>query len=150
MSAVGLVSIDLRDGEFIVQSSSKTKAGFWITNGFLERLPESVTDEGLGDCILRAAAASAIGVENPEPRQPLPSLTKLLDEVGVKSYGRYMVGTKAVRAQILDDGIVRVTPYRNGGSKEGFRPIDDAAEDLTSPPAETVAKAVRAAFQRAE
>jgi hypothetical protein len=149
MTPTGLVSIDLREQEFIVQSSSKAKLGFWIANGFLERMSEQVPDDVLGECVARAAAESEIGVENSSPGVPLPALTKLLAEVGAKSYGRYMVDTKAVRAQFFDDGTVTVTPFRNAGSKEGFLPIVESAEDVQAPQVEALGKAVRAAFERA-
>jgi hypothetical protein len=148
MTPTGLVTVDLRQQEFIVQSSSKAKLGFWIANGFLERLSEEVSDDVLGDCVARAAAESVIGVENPEPRVPLPALTKLLAEVGVKSYGRYMVGTRSVRVEYFDDGTVILTPFRNAGSKEGFVPIVEAEESLQAPQVEALGKAVRAAFER--
>lgn len=145
-----LVSVDLRKGEYIVQSYSLCKAGYFIGNVKFERLAETVSDGELGEAVLRAKERSVKGVPNPAPREPLPSLVHLLEELGVRTYAQYVKGTKDVGVEFFSGGIVDIAPHRNAGGKDGFVPIADARGTWNNPDAEELGKAVRAGLEVAE
>lgn len=145
-----VVSVDLRNGEYIVSSYSRCVAGYRIGNVGFDRLLLTVSDAALGEAVLRAKSLHREGVPNPEPRKPLPAQVHKLKELGLRTEAQYMKGTKATMVEFFDDGNVDIAPHRNAGGKEGFRPIADARGTWQNPDASTLGAAVRGGLERAE
>lgn len=79
----------------------------------------------------------------PTPFQPI------LDELGLSSFSQYMKGTRSVGAN-ADGGQITLTPYRNGGPRNGFVPISDSAAVVDGASDEAVGDAVLRALERCE
>jgi hypothetical protein len=140
--------VDLRKGQYVLSSLSQTSDGFSIANGAYEVLDESVTDGELGAAVARMLDASRTGVPTPDLRSGPSAFAPVLAHLGVRSYGAFMKGTRHVGLEQTDAGTV-VTPYRNGGAREGFVGIAEAAVQLTRPAMDELGRAVRAALDRA-
>src|SRR5438445_5020388 len=89
-----MVSIDERGGELFVASYSKTVPGFWVMNGWLQRLEDGTPDEVIGAVVEEGLDGSETGVEAPS-RDANPA-APLLQMLGLRSYGAYMRGTRSV------------------------------------------------------
>jgi hypothetical protein len=127
-----LASVDLRQGEYIVSTYSKTPAGFWVLDGTPARVPQESSADELGTVIRNALGQSREGVDGPgrdgEPAQPL------LDLLGLPDYSTYAKGTRSVEVYVEPSGeaeAVEITPKRNEGSRRGFTPIDDEMRAFT-------------------
>jgi hypothetical protein len=126
-----LANIDLRQGEYIVDSYSQTEAGFWIALGAPVRLPDSASAGELGRVIRSALDQSRQSV--PTPPRDADTAKPLLDMSGLPDYATYAKGTRSVgvRATTTDDGeSIKVTPKRNEGARGGFTPITDQMREF--------------------
>jgi hypothetical protein len=142
-----LVNVDLRRGEHIVWSSSRTVSDMWIMNGWFRRLPASAEVDELGSVVGQGLDASREAVAQPPLRDaPLP-FQPVLDDLRVPSYGKYLNGTRSVLVQ-RDDGTVSITSYRNAGARGGFVPIEGTEIRLEKPDAAAVGSAVLDALAR--
>jgi hypothetical protein len=127
-----LASVDLRQGEYIISTYSKTSAGFWVLDGTPARMPQESPADELGTTIRNALDQSREGLDNPgrdgKPGQPL------LDLLGLLDYATYAKGTRSVEVYVepsSEGEAVEVTPQRNEGSQDGFTPIDDEMREFT-------------------
>lgn len=117
-------SVDLRQGEYIVSTYSKTTAGFWVLDGTPSRMPQDAAPHELGAAIRTALGKSREGLQAPG-RDDTPS-KPLLDLLGLPDYATYAKGTRSVgvRLESSDEGeTVELTPRRNEGARRGFTPI---------------------------
>jgi hypothetical protein len=78
----------------------------------------------LGRAIEQALARSQEGVPTPPPDARIDK--PLLAAAGVRSWTTFMKLSKHVSV-VSDGSLLKVTPYRNLGSKEGFEPEPDIA-----------------------
>jgi hypothetical protein len=121
-----LASVDLRQGEYIVCTYSKTPAGFWVLNGTPARIPQGSSANELGAVIRTALNESRDSIDT--PGRDNASAQPLLDLLGLSDYATYAKGTRSVEVYVepSDEGeAVEVTPKRNEGSRRGFTPVDD-------------------------
>lgn len=145
-----LASVDLRQGEYIVCTYSKTSAGFWVLDGTPARVPQESPADELGAAIRNALSQSREGVDGPgrdgKPAQPL------LDLLGLPDYATYAKGTRSVEVYVepsSEGEAVEVTPQRNEGSQDGFTPIDDEMRAFTYDSPSQLGTEVIKAFDRA-
>ncbi len=113
----------LRDGKLYLHSSSLAAAGFWTaTPPWLVVDPADV--EGLSRAIDAALAGSRARVRTPD--RDTPVLAPLYELAGVKSWSRFVAGTRSVT--IEQAGAVRTfTPMRNAGARGGFEGLPELA-----------------------
>jgi hypothetical protein len=145
-----LANVDLRRGEYIVQSSSQTVAGFWISTGTPVRFSSTSSAMELGQAVVEALARSKQGVETP-PRDAKLS-QPLLDLVGVRDYAAYMKGTRSIdvdAAETPDGQQMKITPTRNEGARGGFTPIAGKAVTIIFASPGQLGEAIVRAFEDA-
>ena len=117
-----------RGNALYFQSSSKTTAGVWIATAPFFKIEIDVTSSAKGEAILQALHASQEGV--PHPTNWAGILTPLLELAGVKSWATFM--KNATYVGLKSDGTqLKLIPYRNLGSKDGFEPVPTEAVDLS-------------------
>jgi hypothetical protein len=144
-----LASVDLRRGEYLVSTYSKTIPGFWILDGTPTRLPQESSPSQLGEAIRAALDKSRQGVEGPgiegKPGQPL------LDLLGLPDYSTYAKGTRSVEVYLDSDReeTVEVTPNRNEGGNQGFTPIEEELRTFTYESPAHLGTEVIKAFEKA-
>lgn len=136
-----LVSVELRRSEFIVTSYTQTPPGFWQMNGHYSRVPSDVGPPLLGQSVSDALDASN-RLQLRDVDASADSFAPVLVALGLKTYGQYMKGTVSVSVEVGDDDVLRVTPMRNGGPREGFVEIVDSARVLNDHSAASVGAAV--------
>jgi hypothetical protein len=136
--------VDLRSGRLLVSSWDTTKGNYpaTIQGDWAEAADEPVTDEVIGTLVWSALAASRDGVPYPdfrndaEPARRRRAVHKL---AGVKSEAAYAAGTRAVSVTTDDEsGEMRITPYRNGGRRNGFTEMLDDVITIADPPGNAV------------
>lgn len=140
------VSVDLRQGQFIVASFSKTPPGFWVVNEHFAMVEETVGDETLGQQVLAALEASNQTLLDVPPKPTMP----VMAELGLRTYSQYVKGTLSVLVALEDD-VLEITPTRNEGPREGFAHLNEkrrVVANLRS--AEALGAAVREAMSQAE
>jgi hypothetical protein len=120
--------VDRRRSEYIVASYSLVPDGFWQMNGTYFRVPVSDDVAGLGRAVREALSTSNSG-SIVQARPDENPLKPLLTELGLRGYSQYMRGTRSVAITSDGEGIT-VTPYRNGGAREGFVPIAESGTRL--------------------
>jgi hypothetical protein len=145
-----MVGVDLRQGEYIVATYSKTPNGVWVLDGVPARLPQDSAADRLGAVIREALAQSRVGVDeltrDSQPSRPLLDLLQLPD------YATYAKGTRSVEvySEPSNDGeTVELTPMRNEGSRRGFTPIEDETQTFVYASTEQLGTAVISAFSKA-
>jgi hypothetical protein len=143
-----LAGVDLRQGEYIVSTYSRTAKGLWVLDGTPARLPQTSADDELGLAVDVALGASRGGLDDPtrdsEPARPL------LDLLGLADFASYAKGTRSVEVYRETDGdTVEVTPRRNSGGRTGFVPIDDEMVSFGYDSPKQLGAAVVNAFQKA-
>lgn len=140
-----LAAIYERKGTVFVTPSHRTKAGFWIDDDVVVALV-APTPEELGRAIEDALERSQPGVPTPAPNARIDN--PLLKAALVGSWGTFMKLSKHVSVS-SDGGVMRLTPYRNLGSKGGFEP--QASQPLQSRPSTPeLGEAVMAALSQTE
>jgi contact-dependent growth inhibition (CDI) system CdiI-like immunity protein len=113
----------LRANGYFVHSDSETTCGVWVAGHPYLKLPLDVSAETLSQSVRDALAASREGIEHPTDwdavEDPLPELG------GARSWNEFM--KKARYVSITEaNGEIRIVPYANRGSAEGFTPTEHA------------------------
>jgi hypothetical protein len=144
-----LASVERRKGEFIVTSYTQTPPGFWQMNGHFSRVPSDADARDLGQALLDALDAS-----NQIPLRDIDasndSFAPVLEELGLKNYAQYMKGAVSVSLEVDNDDVLKITPMRNGGAREGFIEIADEARVLVDRSAGSLGSAVELAMAQAD
>src|SRR3979490_2391530 len=89
-----LAGVDLRQGEYIVSTYSKTAKGLWVLDGTPARLPQDSPADQLGVAIRAALAQARVGVD--EPTRDSDPARPLLDLLQVPDFATYAKGTRSV------------------------------------------------------
>ncbi|MDB5677691.1 hypothetical protein [Sphingomonas bacterium] len=116
-----LAAIYERKGALFISASHQTKAGFWIDDEEVVTLIQPSAEE-LGGAVEAALARSTEGVPTPPPTARIER--PLLKAAGVGSWATFMNLSRHVGIS-SEHGVVKLTPYRNLGSKGGFEPDTD-------------------------
>jgi hypothetical protein len=116
-----LASIYERKDALFIAADHRTRAGFWIADELVVTLCNP-TPAALGNEVLMALGRSRDGVPTPPPSARIDK--PLLAAAGVGSWRTFMTLSKHVSVSI-NDGVLKVAPYRNLGSKGGFEPQPD-------------------------
>ncbi|HKX79240.1 MAG TPA: hypothetical protein VJM34_12040 [Novosphingobium sp.] len=109
-------------------TSHQAQAGFWVDDADIVTLQEAVPAE-VGKAVEGALARSREGVPTPPPSADLSA--PLLAAAGVASWNTFIKTAKYVGAR-QNGEVIKVTPYKNLGSKDGFDPMQDKATLLPS------------------
>lgn len=132
-----------RQGKHYVTASSKTRDGFWREEG-----PVDVVDVGdgaaLAEAVRSALQRSTHGIR--APKNFASCVNRVVEAAGLKRFSAFAKGTAHVSVH-ESDGRLRIIPFRNGGSREGYVGLEDQAVDIPSDSAE-VAAAIETAFTR--
>jgi len=145
-----LAGVDLRKGEYLVSTYSKTPKGLWVLDGTPTRLPQDSPAHQLGVVIREALARSRVGVD--EPTRDSDPAGPLLDLLQVSDFATYAKGTRSVEVYSEPSGdgeTVEVTPRRNEGGRRGFTPIEDEMQAFVYASPEQLGTAVVNAFTKA-
>jgi hypothetical protein len=122
-------ALDSRAGRIFVSSWSQTVGtyGAYVQGDWIEAVDETIDNLTLGGLVRSALAASRDGVPFPDFRKgPTPERQRLLKLAGVKSETQYARGMRTVSVGVDEPGPdVMITPYRNGGRREGFTEMLD-------------------------
>ena len=143
MRMTRLASVERRGAECIVSSP-----GFWKMNGHFARVLTDADVEDLGRALLDALGASN-RITLREVDGSDDSFAPVLAALGLKTYAQYMRAATSVSVDIGDDGILRITPMRNGGVREGFVEMTAEVRVLVEPSAESLGSAVERAMDLA-
>jgi CDI immunity protein len=139
------VSVDRRKAEFIVTSYTQTPPGFWQMNGHFSRVPCDAEATELGHAVLEALDASnRITLRDVDASSN--SFAPVLAELGLRNFAQYMKGAVSVSVKLGDDDILRITPMRNGGAREGFVYITDKVRVVEDRSVEALGIAVQDAM----
>lgn len=144
-----LVNVYLRQGEYIISTHSRTKAGFWVLDGTPSRMRQASAPSELGAAILTALEKCREGLEAPG-RDGTPS-RPLLDLLGLTDYVAFLKGTRSVEVYIDASGTqekVEITPQRNEGGRHGFTPVDEATSVFPYDSPEQLGNEVIEAFDK--
>jgi hypothetical protein len=114
-------------GRIFLHPDSKTTAGLWIGSKPISSLDPSDPVE-LGRAVLAALADSKERVPDPSIWENLS--TPLLKLAGAKSFSAFFRSARYVSIE-LQNGRVTFSPWRNLGSRHGYRPIN--GKDRTNP-----------------
>lgn len=136
----------VRRGHAYVTPESLTTDGFWVASPPFSKSDSDAPSAELANLLLNALEASRCGVPTP-PVSENP-FARVLELAGVRSFGTFMKGARAVRLS-SDGETVTLTPMRNAGAKGGFEFLE--AEVRTVPAeVESVYSAVQMALDAAE
>lgn len=127
------------DSEWVLTSMSRTRAGVWIANFVIHRVPGDCPEEELGGAGLASLEASALDV--PHPASWPEHHRRFRESLGVVNYDRFIAGCRLLAAHQVNSVVV-LTPHRNRGRDRGFEPL---ANKLTLPAADapTLGEAIR-------
>jgi hypothetical protein len=142
--------VDLRQGQYLVSTYSKTPMGVWVVDGLPAFLPDDATADQLGAAIRDALARCRDGI--PELTRDSKPAQPLLDFLGLPNYATYMKGTRlvGVYSKTTDDSeTIHVTPMRNEGARKGFTSIIEERQTFTYTSPEQLGAAVIKAFTKA-
>jgi hypothetical protein len=141
-SSIRMAGIYRRQGKDYVTASSRTRDGFWLEEG-----PVDVLDAGdsaaLAQAVRSALARSTHGIR--APKDWSSHVNRVVEAAGLKRYSAFAKETDLVTVE-EKDGLLRILPYRNGGSREGYLGQEDKAIDLPSGTS-GLAEAIETAFQ---
>lgn len=140
---VRMASIYRRNGKYYVTASSKTRDGFWLEEGPVDVL-DTPDFAALADSVHSALERSTFGIR--APKDWSSHVNRVVEAAGLKRFSAFAKGTAHVSVREAD-GRLRVTPYRNGGSREGYLGLEDEALDLPAGSLD-LASAIETAFQR--
>jgi hypothetical protein len=142
-SSIRMASIYRRNGKDYVTACSRTRDGFWLEEG-----PVDVLDAGdsaaLAQAVRSALARSTHGIRS--PKDCSSHVNRVVEAAGLKRYSAFARGTALVTVE-EKDGLLRMIPNRNGGSREGYLGEEDKAIDLPSGTS-GLAEAIERAFDR--
>jgi hypothetical protein len=122
----GWANVDLRSNVIYVQSYSGS--GLYIANGWIRVLALDVADAELGQAVFEALHNSGDSITAAaEGRER--ALAALLKAAGVRSYRKYVTGTRTVSVGVRpNSSSITFLPCPNGGPTgpdRGFHPIQD-------------------------
>lgn len=141
---VRMASIYRRQDKFYVTASSRTRDGFWLEEGPVDLL-DAMDPQGLNGAVRSALARSTEGIR--APKDWSRHVNRVVEAAGLKRYGAFAKGTAHVSVRQAD-GAMRVTPYRNGGSKEGYLGLEDQALEIAADDDPGLVQAIETAFER--
>jgi hypothetical protein len=141
------VGLFLRDGALFLQPYYRTTAGVLIGGEPVERLELPSTDQELGQALRTALDHTRQKVPHPTDWDKLPN--PLYEAAGVKSWPSFIKRTRS--CEVTDDGrILRITPMRNAGSRDGFQFLEDLSIELRSDASTMeIGRSIRMAMDRA-
>lgn len=139
--------VDLRRGQFITYSNSRTRDGLWVANGVFEAMAQTAGDLNRGEAVRRMLDASTEGVPTPDLRRGPSPFAPILASVGLRTFAGYSRGTRHVDVEQEDVRLV-VTPSRNGGAEEGYVGMSRQSVVLLGPEPEALGAAVRSAIAK--
>jgi hypothetical protein len=113
-------------GNVYIQASSKTTAGVWVASGPVYKVGKE-NEELLGIKVLEALQNSKLNVPHPTDFKGI--LVPLLSEVNVKSYNTFAKNALYIGVEKAQ-GLIKITPTENLGSKGGFQTISEKSETL--------------------
>jgi hypothetical protein len=138
-----MASIYRRKGKYYVTASSKTRDGFWLEEGPVKVLDVS-DSAALAPTVRSALARSAYGIRAPKDWSSHTS--NVAEAAGLKRFSAFAKGTALVGVD--EDGArMRIKPFTNGGSRQGFVGREDSAIEV-SPDSPDLAQAIESAFSR--
>jgi hypothetical protein len=125
---IGLCSFLHRPPRYVVQSSSKTLAGFWVFNGWIEVASEGVAPDEIAAVVTDALSASAVGMPTPA-RADYAAINKpLIQALGLRRMSQFQAPpTRLVSVYHRASGM-ELVPTRNGGTRgpgRGFHGLAD-------------------------
>jgi hypothetical protein len=127
-------SVYLLAGDYIIIPASETSAGMWIAEAPVLRVAGSSTSAALGEAVLEALQRSQTGVPHPTDWPAANREMKTaLNAVKVSSFMRLHRQASSVAVD-ADEGVVTLTPLRNGGYKgpdRGFSGLPSKARRLS-------------------
>lgn len=147
---VRMVDVDLRQGQYLVSTYSKTPKGVWVVDGLPTFFPDDTTPDVLGAAIREALERSRAGI--PELTRDSDPARPLLNLLGLRNYGAYMKGLRTVeiRSDLSDDTeTINVTPMRNEGPRGGSTPISEERQAFAYTSPEHLGATVISAFRKA-
>jgi hypothetical protein len=133
----GHATLDLRGARLIIGSYSRTTAGFYIANDWVETLQGDAAAESVGEAIIRALAQSEADVPVPDWRTSTVGRSKL-DAAGVRGWPTFHKGLREVNVRRDEAGYL-LTPMHNKGGQGPERGLYDSPTSRadfhpTSPP----------------
>ncbi|MGK5741602.1 hypothetical protein [Micromonospora sp. URMC 103] len=146
----GAVDIYQRaDGRIYVASSSRSREGPMVVNGWCEAVGNDVTDDRLGALVqdgLRIGEGPGRNVSLGDTKELLRPLLKLAK---VKSFAALARGARAVGFDRDAGGSYVVVPTENAGERSGFRFVTrDQITISPDSPAGDIGRAVREGLSR--
>src|SRR6476620_11849530 len=115
-----------RRGKIYIHSDSKTTTGLWLLSEPV--LSHPVEERGtIAESIRIALNASHEGLPHPKIWTNLTA--PLLEAAGVSSFNTFAKSTKCVSIS-SENGMITLTPTRNGGTKTGFAHLNEQAIQL--------------------
>jgi hypothetical protein len=138
-----MAAIYRRQDKDYVTASSRTRDRFWLEEGPVDVL-DSTDLQALAEAARLALARSTHDIR--APKDFSTHVNRVVEAAGLKRYSAFAKGAAHVSVQ-EKDGRLRVIPYRNGGSHEGYLGLEEQALDLPAGSPD-LAKAIEAAFRR--
>jgi hypothetical protein len=145
-----LVGVDLRQGQYLVSTYSRTPKGVWVVDGLPALFTEDTPADMLGVAIHEALERSRQGI--PELSRDSDPARPRLDLLGLPDYATYAKGTRSVEvySKLSDDGdTIAVTPTHNQGPRKGFTPIKQERQTFVYTSPEQLGTEVLKAFTKA-
>jgi hypothetical protein len=118
----------MRGGVVYFSPSSRTSAGAWIETAPVLKVEVQSPHSAKGEAVAAVLNASRDPV--PHPTDFAGLVAPLLELSGAKSYAAFAKNARCVRVEVRE-GRMRLIPYRNLGSKEGFE--EAFGEDVEIP-----------------
>lgn len=116
-----MASIYRRQGKYYVTASSKTRDGFWLEEGPVDVLDDVAAVAG---AVRTALQRSTHGIRSPKDWSN--RVNRVVEAAGLKRYSAFAKDAAYVSVD-QKDGVVRLVPSRNGGSREGFLGLEEQA-----------------------
>jgi hypothetical protein len=135
------------NGEYLVQTYSKTANGFSVMDGLPVRLSAQATAVELGQAVLDALNRRREGLPPYDYKKDEPD-REFLKFVGATSYARYCRGVRSVSVDAdLQMQEISVRPARSAGRHGGFSGIMEREVTFVFESVEQVGQAVLEAFE---
>jgi hypothetical protein len=137
---VRMASVYRRRGKYYVTASSKTRDGFWLEEGPVDVLDDVAAVAG---AVRTALQRSTHGIRSPKDWSN--RVNGVVEAAGMKRYSAFAKDAAYVSVD-QKDGVVRLVPSRNGGSREGFLGLEEQAVTVANDG--DLADAIESAFDR--
>jgi len=124
------VTAYLRGEQLIFHTSSKTEAGFWICSKPILATTVNESPDVLGHLIKYLLSFSKSNVKQPDPNDN--GFSEVLSVAGVNSWKTFTKNALSVSID-QNDGALKITPYKNGGSINGFEELIEKTLTSSSP-----------------